>query len=416
MTPPPRLLTVLIIGVVLGVAASLGFFVTRDRAPAETHNEGDAAAGTVAQQAGRPAKPLSPEQRRFQEVLDKVQRDYVDDVPVEKLLDAATRGMVSGLDPYSDYLDRREYEDLRRAATGNYPGIGIEVVADGDFIKVLRPLADSPALRAGIRKNDIILRIDDEPIGRDVIAAIEQMRGPPGSLVRLTLRRAGTDELVNVALERARVAVQSVSIAKLDRGYAYLRIAAFSETTPQEFEREIGALKAVGPLRGVVLDLRNNPGGVLEGAVAVADALLDRGVIVSGVGRSPQSAFRMTAAPGELLLGVPIVVLIDGTSASAAEILAGALKDHRRARLLGQRSYGKGSVQTVIPLADGHALKLTTARYATPSGALINGRGIEPDVRLPDSPMTDGAPSMDPQVQAALRELRRATPAKRVRS
>lgn len=416
MISVPRPLTVLLAGVVLGVAASAGFFAAREPATTAPRTEEAVTRGGVAKPEDRSARRLTAEQRRFQEVLDKVQRDYVDDVPTVQLMDAATRGLVSGLDPYSDYLDRREYEDLRRAATGNYPGIGIEVVAEGEFIKVLRPLADSPALRAGIRKNDVILRIDEEPIGRDVVAAIEQMRGPPGSLVRLTLKRAGTEEIVNVALERARVAVQSVSAAQLERGYAYLRITSFSETTAKEFEREIDVLKTSGPLRGVVLDLRNNPGGVLEAAVVVADALLDGGVIVSGIGRSAQSTFRMAATPGELLPAVPIVVLIDGASASAAEILAGALKDHRRARLLGQRSYGKGSVQTVIPLADGHALKLTTARYATPSGALINGRGIEPDVRLPDSPMTDGAPAKDLQVQAALRELRRVPPAKRVRS
>lgn len=415
MTPVSRLLAVLIAGVALGIAASAGFFAFQDPRPATTD-----AAVTSGRAAASPNERTTDrggaEQRRFQEVLGKVQRDYVEDVSTATLVDAAMRGMVAGLDPYSDYLDRREYEDLRRAATGNYPGIGIEVVAEGEFIKVLRPLADSPALRAGIRKNDVILRIDEEPIGRDVVAAIEQMRGPPGSLVRLTLKRAGTDEIVNVALERARVSVQSVSVETLERGYAYLRIASFSETTPREFEREIAALKASGPLRGVVLDLRNNPGGVLEGAVGVADALLDRGVIVSGVGRTAQSAFRMMATPGELLAGVPIAVLIDGSSASAAEIVAGALKDHRRARLLGQRSYGKGSVQTVIPLADGHALKLTTARYATPSGALINGRGIEPDVPLTNSPMSDEMPRKDRQVQAALREVRRLASGERARS
>lgn len=408
MSPLSRFVTVLIAGIALGAAASAGFLGLTDR-----HITTPPARDAMPS-AARSMAPL--EQRRFQEVLGKVQRDYVDDVAPAALIDAAMRGMVSSLDPYSDYLDRREYEELRRAATGNYPGIGIEVVADGEVIKVLRPLADSPALRAGIRKNDVILRIDEEPVGRDVVAAIEQMRGPPGSLVRLTLRRAGTDEIVNVALERARVAVQSVSAQPLQPGYGYVRIASFSETTPKEFEREVVTLKQSGPLRGVVLDLRNNPGGVLEGAVAVADALLDRGVIVSGVGRSAPSAFRMSATPGELLTGTAIAVLIDGSSASAAEILAGALKDHRRARLLGQRSYGKGSVQTVIPLADGHALKLTTARYATPSGALINGRGIEPDVRLPVSSAPDLAPTRDTQVQAALRELRRSASSSRGRS
>lgn len=355
------------------------------------------------------------EARRFSEVLGRVRGEYVDEVADDQLISAAMRGMLAGLDEHSAYLDRREYEEIRRGAAGNYPGVGIEVIADNGFIKVQRPLEDSPAARAGILPGDLILRIDGEPVGANLAAAIEQMRGPAGSLVKLTVRRAEGNELVEVALERARVDVHSVTTAQLDDGHAYLRIASFSDTTPADFSREVQRLRAAQPdLRGVVIDLRNNPGGVLESAVAVADALLDSGNIVVARGRAPDARFRMDARPGQLLEGVALAVLVNGGSASAAEILAGALKDNGRALLIGRRTYGKGSVQSVIPLADGRALKLTTSRYATPSGEFINERGIEPEVVLsgPDAAPTD--PTIDDEVRAAQRELqRRAPPATR---
>lgn len=349
--------------------------------------------------------------QRFAEVLAQVRREYVDEIPDEKLLDGAMRGLLEGLDAHSAYLDPREYEEIRRGAAGNYPGIGIEVAAENGFIKVQRPLEDSPAARAGIRAGDLILRIDGEPVGANVAAAIEQMRGPAGSLVKLTVRRAARDELVDVVLERARVEVHSVSGARLDSRYAYLRIASFSDTTLADFERTVQRLRSEqADLRGVVIDLRNNPGGVLEAAVAVADALLDEGNIVAAKGRAADARFRMDARPGQILPGIAVAVLVNGGSASAAEILAGALKDNGRALLIGRRTYGKGSVQSVIPLTDGHAIKLTTSRYATPSGAVINERGIAPDVALagPDSAPTD--PTVDDEVRAAMRELQRRAP------
>jgi carboxyl-terminal processing protease len=365
----------------------------------------DAAAGSLLQQLS------AGEAKRLAEVLAQVRREYVDEIPDSKLLEAAMRGLLAGLDPHSAYLDPREYEELRRGAAGNYPGIGIEVAADNGFIKVQRPLEESPAARAGIRAGDLILRIDGEPVGANVAAAIDQMRGPAGSLVKLTVRRAAGDELVDVVLERARVEVHSVSGARLDRRYAYLRIAAFSDTTPADFERTVQRLRREQPdLRGVVIDLRNNPGGVLEAAVAVADAMLEGGNIVVARGRAADARFRMDARPGELLGGIDVAVLVNGASASAAEIVAGALKDNGRALLVGRRTYGKGSVQSVIPLPDGYAIKLTTSRYATPSGAYINERGIAPDVALagPDSAPTD--PSVDDEVRAAMRELQRRAP------
>ena len=352
------------------------------------------------------------ESRRIAEIIAQVQREYVDEVTPDRLLEQAMRGMVGGLDPYSAYLDRREYEELRRGAAGSYPGIGIEVSAEGEGIKVVRSLADSPAARAGIRGGDVILQIDDEAVGGNVSAALEQMRGPPGSLVRLTLRRAESAELVSVALERVKVEVHSVSGEMLESGYAYVRIASFSETTRKDFERVLRELATSEPLRGVVLDVRHNPGGVLEAAVEVADALLDAGNIVSATGRTREANFRMDASRGQLLEGVPLVLLINGASASAAEILAGALKDNGRAQLVGRRTYGKGVVQSVLPLADGRALKLTTSRYVTPAGVSINETGIEPDVLLPGADVMPIAAREDAEVKLALRTLSAATGAR----
>lgn len=410
-SPRVLLLSGVVAGVLAGVAlARWVFFVesadpvvaTPITTPPNAAAPPTGAASTLTQQLS------AAELRRLTEVFAQVQREYVDEVPDDKLVDSAVRGMLSGLDAHSAYLDRREFEDIRRGAAGNYPGIGIEVSAENGFIKVQRPLEDSPAARAGIRAGDLILRIDGEPIGVNVADAIEQMRGPAGSLVRLTVRRAARDELVDVVLERARVEVHSVTGSRLDSRYAYLRIASFSDTTPADFRVVIERLRSELPeLKGVVIDLRNNPGGVLESAVAVADAMLDQGNIVIARGRAADARFRMDAEPGQVLTGIEIALLVNGASASAAEIVAGALKDNGRALLVGRRTYGKGSVQSVIPLSNGHAIKLTTSRYATPSGTYINEQGIAPDVMLsgPDSAPTD--PVVDDEVRAALRELQR---------
>ncbi len=392
-------------GLVVGAAAM--WFVSR---PAD-----EALDVTPPSKKSNVEKPLTvrelpaSESRRIAEIIAQVQREYVDDVTPDRLLEQAMRGMVGGLDPYSAYLDRREYEELRRGAAGSYPGIGIEVSAEGEGIKVVRSLADSPAARAGIRGGDVILQIDNEPVGSNVSAALEQMRGPPGSLVRLTLRRAESAELVSVALERAKVEVHSVSGEMLESGFAYVRIASFSETTRKDFDKVLRELSTSGSLRGVVLDVRHNPGGVLEAAVEVADALLDSGNIVSATGRTAEANFRMDASRGQLLEGVPLVLLINGASASAAEILAGALKDNGRARLVGRRTYGKGVVQSVLPLADGRALKLTTSRYVTPAGVSIDETGIEPDVLLPGADVMPIAAREDAEVKLALRTLREPT-------
>ena len=382
----------LAIGLALGVATSMTAAVLAGRSamdPAVTKMmmaEPRATAPTAVAPVSRPrdatAVGASPDTRELAEILARVKREYVLPVDDGQLIESAVRGMVGSLDPYSAYLDRDEYDEIRLSTSGSYPGIGVEVSAEENGIMVLRTLGDSPAARAGIRSGDMIVRIDNRPVELDVEAAIDQMRGPAGTTVTLSLRRPGATDIFDLAFARDHVEVHSVARAALEPGYGYLRIASFTDTTPTDVERAIADFMAEqrAPLKGLVIDLRNNPGGVLESAVEVADSFLERGVIVTADGRSPEARFRMDATPGDLLRGARLVVLVNGGSASAAEILAGALRDQKRATLVGRRTYGKGSVQTVIPLANGRALKLTTSYYSTPSGAVINERGIEPDV------------------------------------
>ena len=380
----------LAIGLVLGVATSMTAAVLAGRSgsspAAGAMAEPVAAPPPVLVPAARPRDVVSagapPDTRELAEILARVKREYVLPVDDGELIESAVRGMVGSLDPYSAYLDRDEYDEIRLSTSGSYPGIGVEVSAEENGIMVLRTIGDSPAARAGIRSGDMIVRIDNRPVELDVEAAIDQMRGPAGTTVTLSLRRPGATDVFDLALARDHVEVHSVARAALEPGYGYLRIASFTDTTPADVERAIGDFSAEqrAPLKGLVIDLRNNPGGVLESAVEVADSFLERGVIVTADGRSPEARFRMDATPGDLLRGARLVVLVNGGSASAAEILAGALRDQKRATLVGRRTYGKGSVQTVIPLANGRALKLTTSYYSTPSGAVINERGIAPDV------------------------------------
>ena len=347
---------------------------------------GDAIAERPAEPAAKDAAttPNLPweEARLFAEVYERIKREYVDTVDDRELMEKAIRGMVAGLDSHSAFLDSDEFEEIRLSTMGSYPGVGIEVVAEDSAVKILRPIEGSPAEIAGMLSGDLIVKIDDSDVGADLAGAITRMRGPAGSNVKLTVRRPSTGELLSFSLLRATVDVRSVMQQTLEPGIGYLRITSFSETTAQDVAKAVGALKTSNPrgLTGVVLDLRNNPGGVLEAGVAVADAFLDEGLIVSADGRSPDARFRMEATPGDLLNGASLVVLVNGGSASAAEIVAGALKDHHRAALIGHKTYGKGSVQTVMPLSDGGAIKLTTSRYFTPSGVSIHAKGITPDV------------------------------------
>jgi carboxyl-terminal processing protease len=379
---------------------------------------GAAAADAGAGDSSDPATLPWQEARLFAEVYEHIKRDYVDQISDRKLMDAAIRGMVSSLDPHSAYLDSEEFEETRLSTMGSYPGVGIEVAADGSAVKILHAIQGSPADQAGLRAGDEIVAIDGREVGSDVSGAIEHMRGVSGSTVTLTIRRAGTTGLMSFPLRRANVEVHSVSYQSLAPRYAYVRIEDFSDTTPDEVNAAISKLQRDNPsgLRGLVLDLRDNPGGVLESGVAVADDFLNSGVILTAEGRTPDARFEMDATPGDLMNGAPIVVLVNSGTASAAEIVCAALKDHGRALLIGHRTYGKGTVQTVIPLQYGGAVKLTTSRYFTPSGGSVQGKGIVPDIveggpeHQPADVMTaKGAPplqSRDAEVQLALSVLK----------
>jgi len=322
------------------------------------------------------------EARQFLEVWGRVKAEYVDEVDDHALMEKALRGMVAALDPHSAFLDSEQFNEIRLSTMGSYPGVGIEVAAADGAVKVLKPIEGSPARRAGIEAGDELVAIDGREIGADLAGAIARLRGDSGSLVRLTIRRPSVPQLMEFALRRAEVEVPSVAATTLEPGYGYVRISTFSETTADDLSRAVLRLKRDNQagIKGLVLDLRNNPGGVLESGVAVADDFLDSGVIVTADGRTPEARFEMDATPGDLIDGAPLVVLVNAGSASASEIVAGALKDHSRALLIGRRTYGKGSVQTVMPLERGGAVKLTTSRYFTPSGASIHGRGLDPDI------------------------------------
>jgi carboxyl-terminal processing protease len=376
MSTRSRTLITLVAGAIFGFSAALTSGVLAERP--STYAQPSSGA------ANSPALPWE-EARQFAEVYERIKREYVDDVDDHALMDKAIRGMVAALDPHSAFLDSEEFEEIRLSTMGSYPGVGIEVVAEDSAVKILRPIEGSPADVAGLQPGDQIVRIDDSDIGADLAGAIAKMRGSSGSVVKLTVLRPTTGQTLDFSLRRAKVEVHSVAQQSLEPGYGYLRITGFSETTADDVNHAVARLKRDNPqgLKGLVLDLRNNPGGVLEAGVAVADAFLNEGVIVTADGRTPDSRFRMDATPGDVIDGAPLVVLVNGGSASASEIVAGALKDHGRAELIGHRTYGKGSVQTVMPLSHGGAVKLTTSRYFTPSGASIHGKGILPDIVAP---------------------------------
>jgi len=355
--------------------------------------------------------------RMLAAVLERVKHDYVNPVDDHQLLQAAIRGMVASLDPYSAYLDGDEYDEVKISSSGRYSGVGIELSIEDEQVVVIAPFDGSPAAQAGIRSGDIIVTIDGIPVNNNTLAdTIGRMRGAEGTSVKIGIMREGNQEPMVFTLKRSCVDLHSVKGEMLEAGYAYLRISQFSETTGDDLNATIKDLRKHNgaPLKGLVLDLRDNPGGVLEAAVAVADAFLDSGVIVTAKGRTPDSKFEMDATPGDVLNGAPIVVLVNGGSASAAEIVAGALKDQHRAKLMGRTTFGKGSVQTIIPLSDDRAVKLTTSLYYTPSGVSINHRGIAPDIELerdpkpPATPAPEGAPlqQRDSEVKRALEELK----------
>ncbi|MCP1673352.1 carboxyl-terminal processing protease [Natronocella acetinitrilica] len=337
-----------------------------------------------AEQRGAERLPLE-DIRTLSEVFSRIKADYVEDVSDQELLESAVRGMLQGLDPHSSYLSPSEFRDLQEGTQGQFGGLGIEVGQEDGFLKVIAPIDDTPAQRAGIRPGDLIIRLDGKTTkGMGMSEAVSMMRGEPGEEIVLTIVRDGEDAPFDVTLVRDIIRVQSVRSRVLEPGFGYVRISQFQSRTGPNLLDAIDKLKAEsdGPLKGLVLDLRNNPGGVLQAAVSVSDAFLREGRIVYTEGRVQQAQMSFDANPADVLDGAPLVVLINGGSASASEIVAGALQDHGRAVIMGSRSFGKGSVQSVVPLNSGAAVKLTTARYFTPNGRSIQADGIRPDVEL----------------------------------
>ena len=378
---------------------------------------GASVGGTVLADRSQTTDTLPWEDARlFAEVLERVKADYVEDVDEHKLLEGAVRGMIAELDPHSAFLDSEEYREIRISTTGNYSGVGLEVNLVDGLVRVVSPIDDTPAARAGIRPGDVIMAVDGEPVGERLDETVSKLRGDAGTTVKLDIRRDGVDEMLAFDLERTMIHVDSVKSELLEPGIGYLRITQFSETTGRDLVRAFEGLESRNgvELQALILDLRNNPGGVLDAAVEVSDAFLDDGLIVSADGRIDEARFSMSAHPGDLLRGAPLGVLVNGGSASASEIVAGALKDHERALIMGSHTYGKGSVQTVMPLSNGRAIKLTTSRYFTPSGEPIHEGGILPDIALDadadEAPFAAGGTLLerDTVLRQALAELKQS--------
>lgn len=328
--------------------------------------------------------PLN-ELRNLSDIFSRIKSDYVEDVEDKVLLENAIKGMLSGLDPHSTYLNPDEYKELQIGTTGQFGGLGIQVGMEDGFVKVISPIDDTPAFRAGIKAGDLIVRLDDQSVkGMSLNDAVKIMRGKPGTKIELTIVREGEDKPLVITVTRAIIKVDSIKSRMLEPGYGYARITNFQSKTPRDLLKAINLLKEEfgNELKGLVLDLRNNPGGVLNAAADVSDLFINKGKLVYTEGRIENSKFEFNAKPGDVMNGAPIVVLINGGSASASEIVAGALQDHKRAVVMGSKSFGKGSVQTIQELRSGGAIKITTARYFTPSGRSIQGEGISPDIQL----------------------------------
>ena len=360
--------SLLLTGLLMGVLVSIGHGVFAER-------DSDAARATL---------PIE-ELRTFTDVFGRIKKDYVVEVDDKELIENAIRGMLSGLDPHSSYLDAEDYTELQVGTTGQFGGLGIEVGMEDGFVKVIAPIDGTPAKRAGVEAGDLVIRLDDTPVkGMTLNDAVKIMRGKPGTDIELTIVRDGEDKPLKISITRDIIKVKSVRSRMLEPGFGYMRISQFQSKTADSLIDSIEDLKKEndGSLEGLVLDLRNNPGGVLSGAVAVSDAFLTKGMIVYTEGRIEDSRLRFNATPDDVLDGAPLVVLVNQGSASASEIVAGALQDHQRALIIGTQTFGKGSVQTILPLSSDSALKLTTARYYTPQGRSIQAEGITPDIEL----------------------------------
>jgi len=402
MSIKTRAALVIAIGTVLGVSLSVGGNYLADRRL-------EAAKPTPNQQA-----------ELLAEVMERVKQDYVDPIDDAELLEKAIRGMVGDLDPHSAFLDASEYQDIRVMASGRYSGVGLEISAADDRIMVIAPIDGTPAQRAGILAGDEIIEINDTRAGDErLIDTISKLRGREGTSVTLRVRREDYDDPLSFTLTRQDIQVQSARHQLLDDGVGYLRISQFTDTTADETSVAIDALMDVAKestgqmLTGLVLDLRNNPGGILDAAVDVSDLFLDDGVIVEAVGRTEESRFTRDARRGDILDGAAMVVLVNGGSASASEIVAGALQDHDRATIIGTQTFGKGLVQTVMPLSRGRAIKLTTSHYYTPSGDSINDKGVTPDqvvegdLEFPGRSLSNSVEiDADTQLVSALQALR----------
>jgi len=358
-------ITVLLLGLIAGTALSLG-------------------TGVMAQR-DKPASLPTDELRTFTEVFDRIKQNYVEKVDDKTLIENAIRGMVSGLDPHSTYMDEKTYRALQEGTRGEFYGLGIEVGMEDGFVKVISPIEDTPAAHAGVKAGDLIIRLDQQPVkGLTLEQAVNLMRGKAGTKIELTIVREGEDKPIHITVTRAKIQTKSVKSELYDKKYGYIRITTFQTRTYADMAKEMKKLmkESGGKLDGLVLDLRNNPGGVLRAAVDVSDAFIRDGLIVYTEGRVDDAQMRYTATPDDVLNGAPMVVLVNGGSASASEIVSGALQDHHRAIIMGTPTFGKGSVQSILPLDNTTALKLTTARYFTPSGRSIQAEGIVPDVLL----------------------------------
>ena len=326
--------------------------------------------------------PLS-ELRTFTEIFAKIKSDYVEPVDDKELLENAIHGMLEGLDPHSTYLDRDSYKDLQEGTSGEFGGLGIEVGMENGFIKVISPIDDTPAHKAGIKAGDLILKLEDRSVkGMSLNDAVDIMRGKPGDPITLTIIRENAEKPLIITIVRDIIKIKSVRFETLEPGFGYLRISSFQSHTVEGLRQAIDQLKKDNSekLKGVILDLRNNPGGILNAAVGVSDMFLNKGMIVYTEGRIKNSKLKFNAKPNAKLPDVPLIVLVNGGSASASEIVAGALQDHGRGIIMGEKTFGKGSVQTVLPMNNNAALKLTTARYYTPNGRSIQASGITPDI------------------------------------